>query len=35
MEKLALHTRLQVANYAFANGRDTNHVARSISKILN
>jgi len=35
MEKLALHTRLQVANYAFSNGHDTNDVPRNISKLFN
>ena len=35
MEKLALHTRLQVANYAFANGRPANGVPTNNSKLLN
>jgi DNA-binding NarL/FixJ family response regulator len=35
MEKLALHTRLEVANYALGDGRRTNGAAKSSSPILN
>jgi len=35
MEKLALHTRLEVANYVFTNGTLANEVAKSISMISN
>jgi DNA-binding NarL/FixJ family response regulator len=35
MEKLALHTRLQVANYTFTDGTLTKEVVKSISMIQN
>jgi DNA-binding NarL/FixJ family response regulator len=35
MEKLALHTRLEVANYAYTDGTLTKEIARSISMIKN
>ncbi len=35
MEKLALHTRLEVANHAYTNGTLTNEIAKSISMINN
>lgn len=35
MEKLALHTRLEVANYAFTDGALTKEIAKSISAIHN
>lgn len=35
MEKLALHTRLEVANYAYADGTLMKEIARSISIIKN
>jgi len=35
MEKLALHTRLEVANYAYTDGTLTNEIAKSISMINN
>jgi DNA-binding NarL/FixJ family response regulator len=35
MEKLALHTRLEVANYAYADGTLMKEIAKSISMINN
>lgn len=35
MERLALHTRLEVANYAYTDGTLTKEIARSISMIKN
>jgi DNA-binding NarL/FixJ family response regulator len=35
MEKLALHTRLEVANHAFTNGTPMKEIAESISTITN
>jgi len=35
MEKLALHTRLEVANYAFTDGSLTKEITKSISMINN
>ncbi|HTK83136.1 MAG TPA: response regulator transcription factor [Bacteroidota bacterium] len=35
MEKLALHTRLEIANYAYTDGTLTKEVAKSISMIDN
>jgi DNA-binding NarL/FixJ family response regulator len=35
MEKLALHTRLEVANYAFTDGTLMKEIAKSISTITN
>lgn len=35
MEKLALHTRLEVANYAYTDGALTKTIARSISMVHN
>jgi DNA-binding NarL/FixJ family response regulator len=35
MEKLALHTRLEVANYAFTDGTLTKEISKSISMIHN
>jgi hypothetical protein len=35
MEKLALHTRLEIANYTFTDGALTNEIVQSVSLTSN